>query len=238
MAQRDDRTPDNSGTEAGPTPHGWNNGPAADGGALPERGDPSAHESANGPEGAPGDCEIIERPNLLKKRTQTKNAKPVGEMVEAGDTVVAQSAEAYEAEMRDLLARIERELDELQAGATDPRATTRALDAVLHELKGSAGTFNWQLMSAVATSACDFLYELEQAETHLMAKSGRYLQVMELHRQALRAVQARQLSGPIQGEGRELLENLHRLIAQEAADVAGSHRESAAGRAQTDSQNS
>jgi len=143
-----------------------------------------AMESPTPERGKPGDCEVIERPNELKRKVKGSssfNAK----MMERAEKVIAEEKVAY-------LRRIGSQIDQID-GTFGAMRDTGHFDAdrlwsLVHDLRSEAGTFGYPMLTQIGGSLCDLLQKLETPQP-------RDLKVITTHITAMRTVVAQRLEG-------------------------------------------
>ena len=83
----------------------------------------------------------------------------------------------------------------------------REVYAIVHELRGEAGTYGYKLVSTVANAQCRYIENLVKPATAVLA-------IIRAHTDALRAVVGGNITGDGAELGQELIKNLGLLVAK------------------------
>lgn len=148
---------------------------------------------------------IIRVPNLLAARVGGGEGEGLSQdLIDRAQAVVGQLADDYLAWVTGELAKLEAIIEELPAGGpAEAGLLARAYD-MLHNMKGNGATFGYDLVTAIADSACGII----RRQTAIEADRR---DALRHHVAALRIVLDRKITGPGGDPGKRLMDRLHAL---------------------------
>ena len=147
------------------------------------------------------DAEFIEQPQLLGDKVSRSDVS-VADLLD-DDTVFRELGEEFEARLPADLAAIRTAFSDL-CQEPDDRAAADRLFRRVHDLKGTAGTFDYTLISVIGNDLCRFI-------ERPVAFSSRRLKVVELHIDAMERIAAEKILGDGGELGIDVVDALHRV---------------------------
>lgn len=150
-------------------------------------------------------AEFVENPNRIAQKVRAVPGGEVDILLERVDQAMSKlTVEFLEIYHED----VERIGMHMVTALDDPAEMTvsvQAIRASLHDLRGQAGTFGYQLVTQISDSACKFI--------DLSDSFGRTeLMVLGMHVDALRAVKQQSISGKGGAIGTQLMDGLQAVI--------------------------
>lgn len=149
--------------------------------------------------------EVIENPNRIAQKVR---AIPGGDVDVLLDRVEMAMSNLTDEFVEIYHEDVERIGMHMVTALDDPAEMTEAVQAIrtsLHDLRGQAGTFGYQLVTQISDSACKFI--------DLTEGFGRAeLMVLGMHVDALRAVKQQSISGKGGAAGTQLMDGLRSVI--------------------------
>ena len=155
----------------------------------------------NAPRGEPGDYEEIPIPNkLLAKVGPGYGSDPVA--LQQAEAVVEKLKVAYEL-------RLEKEVQDLTLSFQKMKNTGEydldLLHDVVHEIRGEAGTFGYDLVSNIGKSLCELL-------SPMGGVSSDDSRAIETHLKAMQTVVAQKVKGAGPKVAKEILAGLAKIV--------------------------
>ncbi|MBT3533324.1 MAG: hypothetical protein HN478_05560 [Rhodospirillaceae bacterium] len=163
---------------------------------------PRAQPTPNkAPRGKPGDFQEIQVPNkLLEKVGPGFGANPAA--VERADNIVEQMKATYEARLEDELEDVIASYEAMCASGTFD--LDKLHDAV-HEIRGEAGTFGYNLVSDIGKLLCELL-------SPIATVSASDEQAINAHLKAMQTVVARQVKGAGPEVAKQIIQGLTAIV--------------------------
>jgi hypothetical protein len=157
-----------------------------------------------------GNLEVVENPNRIAQKVR---AIPGGNV----DALLQRVEKAMENLGDEFVSIYHRDVERIGARMTvalaDPDEMEAAVNAIrvsLHDLRGQAGTFGFELVTRISDSACKFI--------DLSDRFGRAeLMVLNMHVDALRAVKQQDVRGEGGPTGIELMNGLRAVVGRHGA---------------------
>lgn len=148
---------------------------------------------------------IIQVPNPLAAKAGGKEGEGLpADLIDNAQAMVSRLTEDYLTWVTGDLAELEGILEELPAGGpAEAGLLARAYD-MLHNMKGNGATFGYDLVTAIADSACGMI----RRQTAIEADRR---DALRHHVAALRIVLDRKITGPGGDPGKRLMDRLHAL---------------------------
>lgn len=171
------------------------------------------HASDNGARAAdqaPGEVEFTP-PSYALKHKSPPSGRPLAEALDAAAAVIARLAEDYPERAQQNIAELEGAFSALNADNREP-SLLGALFAVAHNMRGQGATFDFPLVTEIATNLCMLLEDRERIDDAL-------LDAIEVHIDSLKLVVTQPIKGDGGVEGAELLDGLRDVSAK--ANCAG-----------------
>lgn len=147
------------------------------------------------------DFEVIQPPNTLKDRVSSGPLSNVD--FSAVDAVIDNLSEDFINRLPEDLERIENALKALEQNPEDS-ARISILFRHVHDLKGQAGTFDYDLISVIGNDLCRFV-------ERPLEWTPRRLQVVRYHVEAMKHVAKHQITGHGGEHGRNMVDTLHSM---------------------------
>ena len=151
--------------------------------------------------------QVIKPPNTLRSKVKVGGPGAVNsEALERAENIIASLGDEYLTWARDDL----KKLDEAFAKVKETPANKEEIGAVykiVHEIKGSGGSFGYDMITVVSDQLCKFIEKLESV-------GARESAVIQLHLDALKIVIAKGMKGDGGEAGRQLLQGLRGVIAK------------------------
>lgn len=151
--------------------------------------------------------EVVENPNRIAQKVRVVPGGNVDALLERVDKAMQNLSEEFVAIYHDDVDRIGRHMSTALADPDEMEPAVNAIRVSLHDLRGQAGTFGYDLVTRISDSACKFI-DLSEVfgRTELM--------VLNMHVDALRAVKVKNVRGDGGQTGVELLEGLRVVIGR------------------------
>ncbi len=159
------------------------------------------------PRGEAGDFEEIEVPNKLREKVGPGfGANPAA--IERADKVVETMKKAYEN-------RLDIELDNVtklfNSMLTSGEFDLDRLHDQVHEIRGEAGTFGYELVSDIGKLLCEFLSRIETV-------SVTDARAIKTHLKAMRTVAQQQITGSGPEVARQIVSGLSAIVEKSRAE--------------------
>ena len=152
-----------------------------------------------------GNLEVVENPNRIAQKVRVVPGGNVDALLERVEKAMQNLSGEFITIYHEGVDRIGKHMS---AALADPDEMVPAVTAIrvsLHDLRGQAGTFGYDLVTRISDSACKFI--------DLADGLGRTeLMVLNMHVDALRAVKKMNIRGEGGQTGTELLEGLRVVI--------------------------
>lgn len=148
----------------------------------------------------------VVRPNTLAKKAGPGKGIDAGKLALA-DQVIVNMSDHYMDHAADELERLEALVDTMENAADDAARAdaAKAIYAIVHEMRGEAGTFGYDLASRVGTAFCRYIDALERIDAAAPV-------VARHHSDSLRAIIAGRIKGDGGKVGKALIHDLGALI--------------------------
>ncbi|HZD26371.1 MAG TPA: hypothetical protein VE631_08940 [Alphaproteobacteria bacterium] len=141
-------------------------------------------EGEPAPRGKPGDCEIIERPNLLKKKVGDGQGFDPATLVRA-EQVIEMARQGYIDRVRAQLHDCENMFKSMRS---QHQHEFSGIWDIVHVIRGEAGTMNYPLLTRLGNSLCNLISTIKQP-------NARDLKTVAAHLAAMRVVVNNRLEG-------------------------------------------
>jgi hypothetical protein len=156
-----------------------------------------------------GNLEVVENPNRIAQKVRVVPGGNVDSLLERVEKAMQNLSGEFTAIYHEDVDRIGMHMS---AALSDPEEMVPAVNAIrvsLHDLRGQAGTFGYDLVTRISDSACKFI--------DLSEGFGRTeLVVLNMHVDALRAVKLKSVQGDGGTIGVELMAGLREVIVRHA----------------------
>lgn len=154
-----------------------------------------------------GNLEVVENPNRIAQKVRAIPGGNVDALLQRVEKAMENLSDEFIAIYHEDVERIGARMS---AALADPEEMESAVDAIrvsLHDLRGQAGTFGYELVTRISDSACKFI--------DLSNHFGRAeLMVLNMHVDALRAVKQQNVRGDGGATGVELMEGLRTVVGR------------------------
>lgn len=120
------------------------------------------------------------------------------------EDIVAKFSDQYLEWVENDLVRLRKALEVIEAGAHVDAPSVQAFRAIIHDMRGMGGTFEYDLVTTIA----DQVHRLVHAVGTLGAE---HLMALRVHVDALKVVVAERLTGDGGERGREVLQGLQKV---------------------------
>lgn len=154
------------------------------------------------------EAQIIQVPNLL--RAKIGPGKGIDKaLVQKADQAISAKAGEFLDRARDEIQLLDQKTAAMEAATDDAvcKIAQQEAYAIVHELRGEAGTYGYKLVSTIANAQCRYIEDLAEGTTAVPA-------IIRAHTDALRAVVGGDINGDGGEVGKELNENLRLLVAK------------------------
>ncbi len=146
--------------------------------------------------------EFFDQPNDLRDRISTGATPSVD--FDAADDAIRELGIEFVARLPEELARIVSAFDDVKVASEDSARRT-ILFRLVHDLKGQAGTFDYDLLTTIGDDLCRFL------ERHFDLTRVR-LQVIGYHIDAMMLIMKERLTGTGGAQGEKMVGTLRRMV--------------------------
>ena len=146
-------------------------------------------------------AEIIQPPTLLRDRVSILDGIEID--YAAAENAINDMAEGFVARLPDEFHEIDAALAALEVEPEDTSCRTR-LHTLVHDLKGQAGTFDYQLITDIGNDLCRFI-ERPGATT------PRCLKVVRFHVDAMKRVAEKRMTGDGDKHGLHMIDTLRNM---------------------------
>lgn len=161
----------------------------------PENGNPGEGDE-------PAEVQITEPSFLLKAKAPPTN-RILSEAIEVAEAAVAEMAKDYPERAGERVAELEGTFEALPASG-DARESIAALFATAHDLRGEGGTFDFPLVTAIASNLCAILEDKDEVDEMLR-------EAIQVHISSLKLVLTEPLNGNGGARGTLLLDGLQKV---------------------------
>lgn len=156
-----------------------------------------------------GKVEIVQNPNRISQKVRAVPGGNVDALLDRVEKAVERLSDEFVSIYYEDVERIGMHMSTALEDPGEMRDSVGAIRACLHDLRGQAGTFGFELVTRISDSACKFIDLSDTFErTELM--------VLNMHVDALRAVKQQKMSGDGGEVGAQLLGGLQAVIRKHA----------------------
>jgi hypothetical protein len=154
-----------------------------------------------------GNLEVVENPNRIAQKVRAIPGGNVDALLERVEKAMENLGDEFVAIYHADVDRIGKHMSTALADPDEMGPAVSAIRTSLHDLRGQAGTFGYDLVTRISDSACKFI--------DLSDGFGRTeLMVLGMHVDALRAVKMKSVRGDGGRIGAELMEGLRVVIGR------------------------
>ncbi len=154
------------------------------------------------------EAQIIQVPNLL--RAKIGPGKGIDKaLVQKADQAIVEQSGIFLERARNDIQTLDGKTTAMEDATDDSvrKIAQQEAYAIVHELRGEAGTYGYKLVSTIANAQCRYIEDLAEDTTAVPA-------IIRAHTDALRAVIGGDITGDGGEVGKELNENLRLLVAK------------------------
>lgn len=126
--------------------------------------------------------------------------------LDRAEQVVTEMADSYIDAARDSIERLTAAYEELRKSGAPTTERYSAVFQVAHEIKGQAGTFSFDLMTAIANQLCQFIEGMDDSGDE------KTVEVIGLHINTLQLILAQNLKGDGGEAGQALISGLQQVV--------------------------
>lgn len=172
-----------------------------------------------------GNLEVVENPNRIAQKVRAIPGGNVDALLQRVEKAMENLSDEFVSIYHEDVERIGARMTEALADPTEMDAAVSAIRVSLHDLRGQAGTFGYELVIRISDSACKFI--------DLSDRFGRVeLMVLNMHVDALRAVKQQDVRGEGGTTGIDLMNGLRAVVGRHGAgDLDEAKLEEITGRA-------
>jgi len=146
-------------------------------------------------------AEIIQPPSTLRDRVSVRNDEDVD--FSAANNAIDDLAEEFVQRLPGEFKRIETAYAALQAMPDDESRRT-VLFRLIHDLKGQAGTFDYQLITVIGNDLCRFIERPIEMSPRCLKVAGFYID-------AMKRVAEKRMTGDGDEHGIRMIDTLHSM---------------------------
>lgn len=155
----------------------------------------------------PQNLEVVENPNRIAQKVRAIPGGNVDALLARVEKAMQNLSDQFIAIYHQDVERIGAHMTAAMTNPEEMLPAVRAIRASLHDLRGQAGTFGFDLVTEISDSACKFIDLNESfARTELM--------ILNMHVDGLRAVKQMDMRGDGGRTGSDLMEGLRSVIAR------------------------
>ncbi len=159
-----------------------------------------------------GEYQVIKNANPIAKRVKVLNGASVDQMLDRAQEAVLNLSDDFKRIYKQDIERIDMHFSMAQEDPETKDEEIAAIRRYLHDLRGQAGTFGFQLVGNISDSACKYI---DLSETI----GDTEMDVINMHIDALKAVSRASMAGDGGSIGIELMEGLRAVIRKFAGDL-------------------
>lgn len=155
--------------------------------------------------------EVIQNPNRIAQKVQEVPGGDVEALLAKVEKTLQKLGGEYRRIYDEDVQRIDMHFETARREPGEAPSAIHAIRACLHDLRGQAGTFGYDLATQIADSACKFIDLSGDVTDH----TG--MLVLSVHIDALKVVNTNNIRGDGGPVGKELISGLHAVIDRHAA---------------------